>query len=145
MEFLEGFLQAPVHPVFVHFPVGLLVSALILELASHFSKMQILHQAAIVVYVLAACFLPLTVLTGWLEANHLHLRHPVLDAHARFAFITLWGVLVSLPVLWFVRQRSAILFEKLFLIFLIVFVATVIGAAYYGGHLVYQYGVGVKS
>ena len=142
MEFLE---QLHLHPMLVHFPIALFTSALVFELLHRILKKELFHQAAAAVYVLAVCLTPLAVLSGLREEDELHLKHPVLEIHERFALITLWGSLASLPVLWFIHKWSAKLFKNIFLAVLLAIVACVTITAYNGGRMVYEYGVGVEK
>ena len=142
MEFLDGL---HLHPMLVHFPIALFVSALVFELLYLLLKKEFLHQAALTVYVLAVCLAPLAVLTGLREADELHLKHPVLDIHRRFALSALWISLASLPVFWLAHRKSKKLFNALFFGTLLAVVACVCVAAYNGGRLVYEYGVGVEK
>jgi uncharacterized membrane protein len=139
------FADLPWHPMLVHFPIALFMSALGLELLSLVFKKESLHQAAVVVYVLGVVSMPLTAWAGLHEADELHLKHPVLDLHKRFALSTLWISLASVPLLWFVHERSKQFFQWIFLGVLIVVAAGVSAAGYNGGRMVYEYGVGVDK
>jgi uncharacterized membrane protein len=145
MELLERLLGSlPLHPMLVHFPIALFISALVLELAYQILKREFLHQAALTVYVLGVCSMPLTAWVGWLEAEELHLKHPVLDLHMRFALTALWISLASLPALWLIHQKSRRLFNAVFMAVLVLVVVFVSAAGYNGGRMVYEYGVGVQ-
>ena len=55
------FLDAPVHPMLVHFPIALFTIVLFLEILSLTFKKEILHQSALTMYILAAFMSPLVV------------------------------------------------------------------------------------
>ena len=134
-----------IHPMVVHFPIALFMSALVLEILSLILKKDSLHQTAKHLYVLAAIVTPLVVKTGLWEADELHIHHPVLALHRKFALLTMWIALVSLPALWLFQKKIANYFRLVFLIFLVVIVSSLSIAAYNGGRLVYEYGVGVEN
>ena len=142
MQFFE---QLYLHPMLVHFPIALFTSALILELMSRLLNKELFHQAAVTVYVLAVCLTPLAVLTGLRQEDELHLKHPILEIHERFALITLWGSLASLPAFWFIHKCSTKVFKNIFLAVLFVVVVCVSVTAYNGGRMVYEYGIGVAQ
>ena len=133
----------PLHPKLVHFPIALIITALIFEILSRCFKKTLLSQAAFLVYCFGAALIPIVVYTGLGEQERLHLHHPVLTQHKHFAILTLWISLGSLPVLWFLRRSSEEVFRNTFLVVLIVLSVTVMLAAHYGGRMVYEYSVGV--
>lgn len=135
----------PIHPKMVHFPVALFITALGLEIASIVLKREILHQSALLLYVIAALMAPLVVRTGLWEEERFHLNHPVLNWHRTFALWTMWISLMSLPLLWFVKKELSGYFRIIFLILLVVVAGSVTLAAHNGGRLVYEYGVGVEE
>ncbi len=134
-----------IHPILVHFPIALFISALGLEILSLLLKKKSLHQTAVHIYILAACVTPLAVKTGLWEAEALHLKHNILDWHRLFALWGMWVSLISLPLLWFIRERGAKYFRIIFPVVLLAVVALVTLAAYNGGRMVYEYGVGVEG
>ena len=133
------------HPMVVHFPIALFISALGLEVLSILLKKESLHQTAIQIYVVAALLTPFVVKTGlWEEQEH-QIHHPVLELHEQFAFITMWTSLVSLAILWIFHHKIKKYFRIIFFVFLEMVVASVSIAAYNGGRMVYEYGIGVEE
>ena len=49
---------------------------------------------------------PFIVWTGLNEAGHMNLHHPILELHKKFAFLTMWSSLTSLPILWIVKKQK---------------------------------------
>lgn len=133
------------HPLLVHFPIALLTGALMMEILSLILKKDSWHRTALHMYIFAAAMAPLTVWTGWEEAEHEHLKHAVLTLHRNFALVTMWTALLSLPILRLVYQRLSQYFRVLFLAFLIGTAVCVGITGYHGGRLVYEYGVGVEE
>ena len=134
----------PLHPKMVHFPVALFMVALFFELLSLLFKKEAFHKIAVSIYVFAALVTPLVVYTGLWEADRLRLHHPVLTQHKTFALWTMWTALASLPLLWFLRKKSVRSSGVFFLFLLIGLAVFVTITSYYGGEMVYEYGVGVN-
>lgn len=134
------------HPILVHFPIALFISAMGLEILAIVFKKENLQEASWLNFILAVLITPLVVLTGWQEARHLHLSHKVADIHKIFAFWT-FGISSILAIgLWLIKKKfSKKLFRILFFISLILVVALVSICGYYGGRLVYEYGIGVAE
>ena len=135
----------PIHPKMVHFPVALFITAFFFDVLSLLFRKEGLHKAAVRIYVFAALMTPVVVRTGLWEEERLHLGHPLLEKHRVFALWTMWVSLMSLPVLWFIKQRSKKFFRTFFVILLITVAVFVTLAAHNGGRLVYEYGTGVEK
>jgi uncharacterized membrane protein len=134
----------PLHPKLVHFPIALIMTALIFELLGCCLKKNLLSEAAVLIFVFAAALTPIVVYTGLGEETRLKLHHPLLEEHEKFALLTMWISLGSLPVLWLLRNTSEKIFRNFFFFVLLVLAFTVTFAAHYGGKMVYEYGVGVN-
>ena len=76
-------------------------------------------------------------------AERLHLSHPLLEQHQKYALWTMWGSLMSLPVLWFLFQNYIKVFRAVFIGYLIAVSIGVTLTGDKGGKMVYEYGVGV--
>jgi len=133
------------HPMTVHFPIALFMTALGLDVLSLIFKKESLHKTALHIYIVAAVLTPLVVRTGIWEVEKLQINHPVLDKHRQFAIGTMWASLMSLPVLYFVKEKCSKYFRLIFLVFLIGTVSLVALTAEEGGEMVYEYGVGVEK
>jgi uncharacterized membrane protein len=144
MEKLLDFHIHLLHPKLIHFPIALFLSAMGLEVLSLVFNKESLHRTALHIYVLAALTTPLAVLTGLQDAKHIHLNHPILTVHKNFAFLTMWGSLASLPILWLIRKNAKV-FRVVFLIFTLIIVTFVTITGHNGGRMVYEYGVGVEE
>ena len=133
------------HPALVHFPLALFITAFGFEIVSLVLKKENFHHTAFYLYVLAAALSPVAVQTGLWEENVLKIHHPVLETHETFALITMWTALVSLPVLWLVKKKWPGFLRWAFLFFTLVTAAAVSTAAYNGGKMVYEYGIGTEQ
>ena len=133
------------HPIVVHFPIALFISAFIFKIGHCIFKKEWVQHTALSVYGFAVCMTPIVVWTGLAQADQHHLNHPVLTAHKNFALFVLGMSWISVPVLWGLHKKSKHIFKYAFLIFTIVAVVGVVLTAYNGGRLVYEYGIGVEQ
>ncbi len=133
------------HPMLVHFPIALFVTALGLDGLSFIFKKEGLHQSALTLYIIAALVTPLVVRSGMMEAIKLGLSHPLLDQHRQYATWLMWFSLMSLPILYLFKNELKKYFRVVFVIILIGSLALVSIAADKGGQMVYEYGVGVEE
>jgi uncharacterized membrane protein len=144
---METFLQTlyPIHPKLVHFPIALVVSAMGMQGLGLILRKDFLRNGAWLMFILGVLSMSVVIWSGLVEADRLHLNHPVLTAHKQFAFAAMWLSLGFLPVLWIMRSKSNKVFQIAFLISLVI-ISSLLGlAAHQGGRMVYEYGVGVSQ
>ena len=134
-----------VHPKVIHFPIALFLGAMGMEALSLIFKKDNLHRTAFHMYIFATVITPFVVLTGLQEAEHLHLSHPILTIHRNFALLTMWGSLISLPILWLAKKKGEKVLRGVFIIFLLILGVFVSITGYNGGRMVYEYGVGTQQ
>jgi len=127
----------------VHFPLALFISAWGLGVASHIFRKNSLYQTAVHIYILAALITPFVVLTGLWEKERLHLKHPILDLHETFGLLLMFSSLLSLGILWLSHKVSQKRLKIAFFIFAALMAIFVSVTAFYGGKMVFEYGVGV--
>lgn len=133
------------HPVLVHFPLAFFIAALGFEVAALIFRKENFHRTAFYLYVLAALISPAVAQTGFWEEDVLKIHHPILETHEQFALITVWTALAGLPVFWLVKNKKPALFRRVFLVFVLLTAVTVSIAAYNGGKMVYDYGIGTNQ
>ena len=133
------------HPKVIHFPIALFIGAMGMEVLSLILKKDNLHRTALHMYILATVITPFAVLTGLQEAEHLHLSHPILTIHRNFALLTMWGSLVSLPILWLANKKGEKVLRIVFIVFLLMLAIFVSITGHNGGRMVYEYGVGMEQ
>lgn len=144
-EILKGLDAHPLHPMLVHFPIALFVAAMVFELLHLIFKKKSLHDSALAVYIGAVVATPITVLAGLAEEKKLNIHHPVMEAHEQLGLATMWVALASLltlAVLYFKRVRYP---AWIFFLLTVLMAVLVCLAAFFGGEMVYEYGVGVES
>jgi uncharacterized membrane protein len=131
------------HPLIVHFPIALFITAFGLEILSLIFKKESLHQASWYNYILAIFATIAAILAAWWDKATV--KHPVFYTHKTLAYWTLGVALLSGVILPLVRRKSKRAFRIIFFIFLILTMSLVSITGYYGGKLVYEYGVGVHE
>ena len=145
MELLMKFHVHLLHPRIIHFSIALFIVAMGMEVLSLIFKKENFHRTAFHMYILATVITPFVVLTGLQEAEHLHLNHPILTIHRNFALLTMWGSLVSLPILGLAKKRGEKVSRIVFIIFLLMLAMFVSITGHNGGRMVYEYGAGTEQ
>ena len=132
------------HPALVHFPIALFVSAFLLNALGLILKKEPLQRTALHVYLAAALFAPLAVQTGLWQQHQQQLQHPILTLHKTFGLLTLWSSLTSLPILWLSRKINVRQFKVTFFIFSLLMAVFASTAGFFGGRMVFDYGIGIE-
>lgn len=140
------------HPLMVHFPIALLIFALVFDLfALIFRNANWLRYAAGSLYVLGAVTALVTFFTGKQAADAVNipaLANPTLNKHADWAYYMVWFFGIYGLI------RLFLLSKKLSRKWIFSFVIFLIGAggmfllfktAEHGAELVFRHGVGVKA
>lgn len=133
------------HPMIVHFPIALWISAFLFEVSSLIFKRESWHRTAEHVFVLAVCLTPLAVGTGLLEEQRHHLSHPVVTQHKNFGIITVCLGLIAWPVVSVLKKNGTKFYRCLFVCVLAAGVAGVVLTGFFGGKMVYEYSIGVEQ
>src|SRR3972149_6567476 len=143
-----SFDSIPLHPMIVHFTIALLTIGFLCDLLAKFTKNESLKNAAW--WNLLFGFLAIigTALTGWLAARsepHTEAAHEIIEIHETLGFTAL-GIFAVL-LLWriLIRVNVATRFMVLSTILWLIGVGVIFAGGYYGGKLVYEFGVGVKG
>src|SRR3989338_3196452 len=119
------------HPIVVHFPIALFITAFGLEVLSLVFKKEDLHRAAWYNYILAILATIAAVLAAWWDGEIL--KHQVFYTHRNFAYATLGFALLSGMALFMIKKRAKKIFRIVFFIILLIIVALVSITGYYGG------------
>ena len=132
---------AKLHPLLVHFPVGLLVSGALFELYGNFREEKIVTQAgSFNVRFGFWCSLPVAVV-GFLGFMSIELKNefrPFVASHMLFTFST---VLLFFGVILLSRFQDKIWVNVLRQCLLVAGLFAVLSAGYYGGELVQRFGL----
>lgn len=132
------------HPLFVHFPIGLLSVGVLFDILGYFLKKQSLSNAGFWCFGLGVISAVVTVLTG-LQAEKTVSLSPavdvILETHQRFqtySTIVFVGLLI-----WRSFKKGALPpLTNVYLVVAALAVAAILYGSHFGGRLVYEYGVG---
>jgi len=138
--------NAPFHPIFIHFPLALLSTTAVLELLAFILKREDLSRAGWWIQLTGTIGILLAVLTGIVAENATMIpaqAAEIMDLHEELAFLCASAFAALL--LWRVAARTKIpgphQWRYLAAYCLAIFFLAAVG--WYGGELVFQYGVGV--
>lgn len=139
------------HPIFVHFTVAMLtVSILLFFVGATFSKNKWHEQILVVAhwnFWIGTAAAIATAIAGWLAYNtvaHDTPSHAAMTVHRNWAFVTL-GLLIPAAIWLAWSKRSLYQVSKIFVVSLGITLGLLGTTAWYGGELVYRYGLGVMS
>jgi uncharacterized membrane protein len=132
-----------IHPLFVHFPIVLALVAALFEILSLIYKRESFYNMASGLVILTAIAAIATTITGFLAEStvpHPDVAHSLMETHETIELIG--GSLSVVSALWviFLKKKARILRTALI-------AATGVAISYgafYGGRLVYDYGVGTQ-
>jgi uncharacterized membrane protein len=138
------------HPISVHFAIALFLVAVLLDLVAVAVRRPHLHQVAYVNLGLALLATADAVVLGMsaeITLKPTHETHATLDLHKQLAFASLAGI--TILGLWryalrggFPANRGA---AAIYVLVSLAGAAAIGGAGYYGGHMVYEQGAGVRA
>jgi uncharacterized membrane protein len=136
------------HPLVVHFPIALFVTAVICELLAYFRKSPLLSNTALLTACVAAFGAILAVTTGLLAKSIVPAfgeAHMALESHQTLGYLVLVASLAftALKVTSYLLKTDRLLTAQLTVGFAGAVLAFM--AAYEGGELVYKHGVGVTA
>ncbi len=145
---------AELHPKFVHFPIALLFTYILLEIIGAFRKNDFFSNAAYVILILGIIGAIAAVLTGnqaeevleVLEEQGAIVPFGTLDDHENYANITLWffTVLAAARTFFFIKKKFTGKIKFLFVVLALVGGFFIYKTAEEGGELVYKHGVGTE-
>jgi uncharacterized membrane protein len=134
-----------VHPLFVHFPLGLLITAAACEALFALTRRPLADTLARWLLYLGALAAGAAALTGWLASQHVapvaHAAHDLTD-HRTFGFVALGTAAVLAFWRWGTARAGGPKPRWLFLVGMLGLAAVLVVAGLEGGELVYENGVG---
>ena len=137
-----------IHPLVIHFPIVLLLVAVFFEFVGHIFGNDYAKKTAKVALLFGTLSLAVAVLTGWLAHQtvpHSELSYPVIETHQLLGFLALGGFSgAALFKFILIPKYKSCWIYRIYLLLSLASIGALILGAYYGGKLVYEYGVGVK-
>lgn len=137
-----------IHPMLVHFPIGLIIAAFVIDIIGLIGKSEKLLYAGTIITIAALVGAVGSVVSGFIAEDsvwHPGAAHELLELHELMAFITLGVIAVVAIVRWALRDRLFGLTRWLIVVLMAVAVGFVGYTGYLGGEMVYTYGTGVKA
>lgn len=148
MDLFEG-LQAVanIHPLFVHFPIALLLLSVALFFAGKFVCKKEFIVSAKWNLVFGAFSGLVTIVTGFIAANTLPHNEEIHQAMISHRNIMILAVFLSLNLCGYIFYRKDLLVavkNTYFLVGLVLMAALIMIGADYGGKMVFKYGAGTE-
>lgn len=133
------------HPIFVHFPIALLLVSLFIETLAVISKRSAWHRISLWNLCLGAAGAAVAVLTGREAeetAKHSFQIEQVLELHEKIGYAVLGAVLFVAAWRLITRDRLSGRFRWAAWFLLAGACGAMVFSAHLGGRLVYEFGVG---
>lgn len=142
-----------VHPLIVHFPIVLYSIYFVVDATGiiagkkNMSKLALIFLSSVIVFSIAA------VLTGNMEAQEINQKiiqnsglQQTINRHEFYASLFVWLCSTLLFYRFYtIKRNKNLLHHNLFILFFaIIGFVLILTTAYYGGKLVYEFGVGTK-
>ncbi len=133
------------HPFIVHFPVALLTMSAVFEVYSVLAKKNELSRVGWWMQLSGTVGLMAAILSGLLSKSVTQVPDGVrvyFEAHEQLAFVN--GTMFAALLLWRIGAKTRLPGEHrvAYLVVLVVAVGTLLTGAWYGGELVFRFGVG---
>ena len=130
---------AKLHPLLVHFPVGLLVSGTLFELYGNFRGEKTVAKAgAFNVRFGFWCSLPVA-MVGFLGLMSIELKDEFKPFIANHLIFTLSTIVIFSGAMFLSRFREKIWGKAIYYCLLVAGLCAVLSAGYYGGEIVYRF------
>ena len=130
---------AKLHPLLVHFPIGLLVSGTLFELYGNFRGEKIVAKAGSFNIKFGFwCSIPVAVV-GFLGLISLELKDEVKPFIANHLLFTLSTIVIFFFVIFLSRFKVKTWGKALYHFLLMIGLFTVLNAGFYGGELVHRF------
>lgn len=136
----------PVHPLFVHFPIGILVLTFLLEALSLIMKREEFSRFGWWTQLAGSLGILFAISTGLLAERNAGIAPPALETferHEQLAFLT--SSLFALLLLWRIAARGKVPSNarRLYVFLLAIGLGALLATAWLGGELVFRFGTGI--
>ena len=135
----------PLHPALVHFPIGLFILSLVLDIASYLKvTSNDLHRAALYTMAFGLVLGILAALTGLVDRSDIRLDHPARKTSTIHMALNLTALgLFGINYFLRLRQSNGEVIPLPYLLLSVVGVGILLASGYLGGTMVYDNGIGV--
>lgn len=136
----------PLHPMVVHFPIALLVTAVVFEALALWRRSERLRTTSLDMLVVGVLSAGVAIVTGHMAeeaAERAGIPEQVLELHETPAFVAFWIFLALLGLRLAIRRELVREKPVLSLALGLAGVMVLLVASYFGGDLVYGFGAGV--
>ena len=137
-----------IHPIAVHFAIGLFLSGVVFEIIGKLKLNKFLRIAGHWNLILAFFSIGVSVATGLYAesaAPHSGPVHDMLERHESLGFVVLIIIFLMNVYNLFLKERLNPKLESLYFVLAIAGVIAISVGPYFGGEMVYRYGVGVQE
>ncbi len=135
---------AKLHPMIVHFPVGLLVSGVVFELYGAFRKDEVVGTAGrFNIRFGFWCLFPVLLVgfLGMLSLENTEKFRDFLGSHLKFAFTSAGVFILAMLVSRYIQKPWG---RVLYLLIIATGGVCILTTGYYGGELVHRFGVSTR-
>jgi len=146
MDFIAKF-----HPIVVHFPIALFIVYSLLEFLGLYFKEKNYERIIMIILGIGLLFAVWGVMTGdkalEIAKNHLTPQQiEIASAHESFATISLfyYASLFFIKFFLLVKKKFEGVIKYVYLVLVIIGIIFIYLTGYYGGQLVFDYGVGTR-
>ncbi|MEL6987356.1 MAG: FN3 associated domain-containing protein [Bacteroidota bacterium] len=119
------------HPLIVHLPIGILIAAFLMEIASRYFKMEHLKKSIPFVLLLALCFSILAWFTGWIIPKEGAFSEYLIGLHFWFAI----ALTVTTAITYLCRISANKSLNKCYFPLMIITMILLTATGHYGGSL----------
>ena len=136
------------HPIFVHFVIAPLVIAVVFDFLWLIKKQDHFEKFSWYSLIIAAIAGVLSIVSGLIAEENVvfsEISLEIFESHELFAFVLI--VFLQIQALWRMGSAGKIprKFTYIYFIITIASLTSVIITSYYGGKLVFEHGIGVKT
>ena len=135
------------HPIVVHFPIALLITAVFFDLLGFYTQRQHFFQVGFYLMMLGIISGVAAIAIGlWAEEliESAGIPEAAIEDHERLAFVSVISFSVLLLFRWWIKGEWSIVRNRaIYGILALVGLVALAGTGYYGGELVYKHGAGV--
>ena len=142
--------MAEIHPKVVHFPIALLTTYALLEIAGIILKKEFISKSALLILCIGVITAFFAVLTGNQASSEFNFWNDeskaILEQHQTFATYLVWfSALISvLRIVVMLKKKFGGFIKYLFILFALVLIYIVYETGTHGGTLVKKFGVGTE-